>query len=75
MPNRMTHEQARYILAECQCLDRALYPHNFYTLTSRTIENLLDHASINNYRKPKLANGSRARYFYSYLCAVYAKRD
>lgn len=40
---------------------------DFHTLDSSTVESILAAADVWRYRKPKNANGSRARYFYAYL--------
>jgi len=40
---------------------------DFYTLSSAEVEKLLEQADREKYRKPKNANGSRARYFYAKL--------
>ncbi len=48
------------------CDLRAPFP-DFHTLDSQKVAALVDRAHLHRYRKPKNANGSRARYFYSYL--------
>lgn len=48
------------------CNIRAPFP-DFHTLDSQKVASLVDCAQLHRYRKPKNANGSRARYFYSYL--------
>jgi hypothetical protein len=40
---------------------------DFHTLRSSQVTDLLLAADLYKYRKPKNANGSRGRYFYSYL--------
>ena len=40
---------------------------DFHALASTTVESLLHWADHYRYRKPKDANGSRARYFHAYL--------
>jgi hypothetical protein len=40
---------------------------DFHALPSSKIDMLLEHADRVKYRKPKDANGSRARYFHAYL--------
>ena len=40
---------------------------NFFTLTSYQIGVLLELANVQGYRKPKNANGSRARYYFAGL--------
>lgn len=40
---------------------------DFHTLSSDVVHKILDAAKEFNYRKPKNANGSKARYFYARL--------
>lgn len=40
---------------------------NFFAMDSETVERIIEAADVWRYRKPKNANGSRARYFYAYL--------
>jgi len=40
---------------------------DFHTLSHVEVEKLLERADAEKYRKPKNANGSRARYFYAKL--------
>lgn len=40
---------------------------DFHTLASDVVHRILDAADARKYRKPKTANGSRARYFYAML--------
>jgi len=40
---------------------------DFHALNSDTVERILSAANSRRYRKPRSANGSRARYFYAYL--------
>ena len=40
---------------------------DFDTLRSTMVEKILEAANASNYRAPRNANGSRARYFYAYL--------
>lgn len=47
---------------------------DFHTLRSSQVERLLDEANKAKYRKPKNANGSRARYFCAYLQRLARKR-
>lgn len=46
---------------------------DFHTLDSDTVESILAAADVWRYRKPKNANGSRARYFYAYLGRLAAR--
>lgn len=48
-------------------LQRAQIPKgtNFFKLNSDQVDGLLDCADMYKYRKPKNANGSRARYFHA----------
>jgi hypothetical protein len=50
-------------------LARACIPRHadFHTLSSIQVEALLVEADAVKYRKPKNANGSRARYFHAFL--------
>lgn len=40
---------------------------DFHTLRTSEVESVLNAADAHGYRKPKSANGSRARGFYEYL--------
>ena len=40
---------------------------DFYTLPLSTVERVIKAADERKYRRPRSANGSRARYFYEYL--------
>lgn len=40
---------------------------SFHTLSSSQVEQVLEMADRDKYRKPKNANGSRARYYYERL--------
>lgn len=40
---------------------------DFHSLNSETVESILAAADEWKYRKPRNANGSRARYFHAYL--------
>ena len=51
------------ILQECEISLGA----DFDTLRSSTVDDLLAHADVWKYRKPRSANGSRARYFHDML--------
>lgn len=46
---------------------------DFHTLPSATVERILSAADERRYRKPRDANGSRARYFHAYLCRAAAE--
>jgi hypothetical protein len=41
---------------------------DFHALDSAQVESIIAAADEVKYRKPANANGSRARYFHSYLC-------
>ena len=41
---------------------------DFHALGRDAVGRILDAANEHKYRRPVLANGSRARYFYYYLC-------
>jgi len=62
----MTAEQAYDILFMCDIPRNA--PPDFHALTSDRVATLLHEADEYEYRAPKNANGSRARYFYAYVC-------
>jgi hypothetical protein len=57
----MTRSEASDILARCH-IDRG---HDFHRLPSDQVEALLTEADRVKYRRPKNANGSRARYFHA----------
>lgn len=57
----MDSSRAADILARCHAFG------NFHSLDSDTVESLLVEADHVKYRRPKNANGSRARYFHAYL--------
>ena len=40
---------------------------NFFSLTSRDIENVLKAAGVHKYKRPKNSQGSKARHFYKEL--------
>lgn len=46
---------------------------DFFTLRSEQIHVLLDLAKVQGYKKPKNANGSKARYYYAALQRDYNK--
>lgn len=48
--------------------------HCFHALRSEEVEALLAHADRRGYRKPRNANGSRARYFHAYLVRLANKQ-
>lgn len=49
------------------------FSEDFHTLTSSQVEGLLHWAKAYGYRQPKNANGSKARYFYSFLVRLIEK--
>jgi hypothetical protein len=59
----MTRETAQGILTRC----RLGHKPDFFMLSNSDVYALLGEASEMKYRKPKNANGSRARYFYAYV--------
>lgn len=61
--SRLDKHDARAILTLCG-INLA---EDFHTLNSDKVERLLVHADARKYRKPKNANGSRARCFHAYL--------
>ena len=59
----LTKEDARAICnVYCIPIDR-----DFHALNSQHVQNVIDAANARNYRQPRGANGSRARYFHAYL--------
>ena len=60
---RMTRETAEGILTRCHLTATP----DFFTLSTGDVYSLLAEADAVKYRKPKGANGSRARYFYAYV--------
>ena len=57
----MDRRDAASILSRCNARG------NFHALPASVVESLLDEADRVKYRRPKNANGSRARYFHAYL--------
>lgn len=68
---RMTRETAEGILTRCYLVAKP----NFFTLSSSDKEGILREADAVKYRKPKTANGSRARYFYAYVLRAANKEE
>ena len=66
---RMTKNQAQEILRRIGC---SAMP-DFHSLPSEQVAQVLMEADLVKYRKPKTANGSRARYFYEYLARTARK--
>lgn len=63
MPETTQRDIARAILAAC-----AVDPgQDFHVLRSSQVEALLEAATFCNYRAPRNASGSRARYFHARL--------
>lgn len=66
---KRNHYDARRIAQRYRIpLDR-----DFHSLNSETVESIIAAADEWNYRKPRNANGSRARYFHAYLCRLVAR--
>ena len=61
----MTSTDARDIIAR--------FPGDFFTLSSSQVADLLAEADRFNYRAPRNANGSRARYFHAYCVRLAAR--
>ena len=59
----MTRQEATILCKQYQ-IDTAK---EFYTLSSTEIGRVLDAAKLAKYRRPKNANGSKARYFFEAL--------
>jgi len=62
--------EARNILAAVGCELSA----DFHTLDSNQVERVLMEAEQYGYRKPKNANGSRARYFFAFVQRVATRK-
>lgn len=62
---RLTKDQAQETLRRIG--GNGIFITDFYSLPSDHVEQVLIEADAVKYRKPKNANGSRARYFYEYL--------
>lgn len=56
-------DHAQNVLSLCH-IERG---QNFYTLSSSQVDDLLHHADLERYHKPKNANGSRGRYYHERL--------
>jgi hypothetical protein len=67
----MTRETAEDILTRCYLIAKP----DYFTLSSSDKEGLLREADTVKYRKPKNANGSRARYFYAYVLRAANKEE
>jgi hypothetical protein len=59
----MTRTQAHDILQRC----KIVLGTDFHTLSTAQVEALVEEARRVRYQRPRNANGSRARYFYSYV--------
>jgi hypothetical protein len=70
MEMKLTPEFAHDVLRSHP--DRA--ERDFHALSSGAVDYLISHANQAGYRKPKNANGSRARYFHAYLQRLVARR-
>ena len=67
---KLTPPQAREILR------RAHIPAiDFHALDSAAVDRLLIEADAVKYRKPRNANGSRARYFHAYLTRTASRKE
>lgn len=70
--NRQSRAQrAREILTTCDIASGA----DFHTLHSNAVNDLLEFAKQEKYRKPRSANGSRARYYHDHLQRLASKSD
>jgi hypothetical protein len=65
----MKSERIDQRLAARETLSAASVPigADFHTLTSEQVGRLLAEAEMQHYRRPRFANGSRARYFHDML--------
>ena len=70
MAKRMGFYEARNILAAVGCDLSA----DFHTLDSNQVERVLMEAEQYGYRKPKNANGSKARYFFRFVQRVSTRK-
>jgi hypothetical protein len=68
---RITRETAEDILTRCYLIAKP----DFFTLSSSDVDSLLREANAVKYRRPKSANGSRARYFYAYVLRAANKEE
>lgn len=48
---------------------------DFFELYSSEVELILEQADLMGYRKPKNANGSRARYYWNFLQRLQARKN
>ena len=69
---RMTKDQAQETLRRIG--GSGLFIPDFHSLPSDQVAQVLREADAVKYRKPKTANGSRARYFYEYLARTARKK-
>lgn len=67
---RLSRETAWDVLTRCKITARP----DFHTLGASTVDLLLEEAREYGYRRPKNANGSTVRYWYSYLCRLVEPR-
>jgi hypothetical protein len=61
--SRMGFYEARNIMAAIGCELNA----DYHTLNSNQVDRVLAEAKLYGYRKPKNANGSKARYFFAFV--------
>lgn len=67
----MTRHEAHAILTVC-----GIRPDlDFHELSTSAVDALLRQADARKYRKPKNANGSRARYFHARVMRAFRKAD
>jgi hypothetical protein len=69
----LTKDQAQETLRLIGC-SGVVIP-DFHKLSSEQVEQVLIEAALMKYRTPKNANGSRARYFYTYLARAARKES
>lgn len=60
---RIDRQRARDILSRCH----APLGTDFHALRTWQVDSIVSEADAYGYRKPRNANGSRARYFHAYL--------
>jgi len=69
MSDTIDPQTAREILRNCHATG------DFHSLGTEAVDRLLAHADAMKYRRPKNANGSRARYFHAWLTRVAAREE
>jgi len=68
---KLDSSRAHDILSQCG----APLGNDFHSLRSEVVEALISAADSYGYRKPRNANGSRARYWHAYLVRAANRKD